>query len=324
MKRIRTRLAGALLAALGLACTAAQAAYPDKPIRLVVGFPPGGASDVAARAVAAKMGALLNQAIIIENKAGAASNIGSDYVAKSAPDGYTLLFGTISLAVNPSLYPNLSYDPLKDLAPIAQVASTPFLLVVNPATPYRSVADLIAAARKPGEKRIYFASAGNGSGAHLFAELFNSQASIKMLHVPYRGAAPAMTDVLGGQVPLTFDNIVTTLPLVKSGKLRALAVSTKTRSPAAPDVPTMAEAGVPGYDATAWFGLFAPAGTPAEIIRRLSATAAQATQAPEVRAALEAVGCEPMGTSPNEFDAFFKSEVKKWAKVVDGAHIHLD
>lgn len=323
MKRFKTLLAAGMLATLGLT-GAAPAAYPDKPIRLIVGFPAGGASDVAARAVAAKMGALLNQAIIIENKAGAASNIGADYVAKAPADGYTLLFGTISLAVNPSLYQKLSYNPVKDLAPISQVASTPFLLVVNPATPYHSVADLIAAAKKPGEKPIYFASAGNGSGAHLFAELFNSQAGTKMQHVPYRGAAPAMSDVLGGQVPLTFDNIVTTLPLVKSGKLRALAVSTRTRSQAAPDIPTMAEAGVPGYDATAWFGLFAPTGTPAEVIKKLSATAAQATQDPQVRAALEAVGCDPMGTSPDEFNAFFKSEVQKWAKVVNDAHVHLD
>ncbi|RDK06607.1 tripartite tricarboxylate transporter substrate binding protein [Cupriavidus lacunae] len=323
MKCLKALLASGVLATLGLA-GAAQAAYPDKPIRLIVGFPAGGASDVAARAIAAKMGAMLGQAIVIENKAGAASNIGSDYVAKATPEGYTLLFGTISLAVNPSLYRKLSYDPLKDLAPIAQVASTPFLVVVNPGTPYHSLADLIAAAKRPADKPIYFASAGNGSGAHLFAELFNSQAGVKMRHVPYRGAAPAMSDVLGGQVPLTFDNIVTTLPLVKGGKLRPLAVTSKTRSRAAPDIPTVAEAGVPGYDATAWFGLFAPAGTPADVIQKLSATAAQATQAPEVRAALEAVGCDPMGTSPHDFDAFFKSEVRKWAKVVDEAHVHLD
>ncbi|WP_233238619.1 tripartite tricarboxylate transporter substrate binding protein [Bordetella sp. LUAb4] len=320
---LKLLLAGSLLAALGVA-GAAQGAYPDRPIRLIVGFPPGGASDVAARAIAAKMGALLGQAIVVENKGGAASNIGSDYVAKAAPDGYTVLFGTISLAVNPSLYPKLSYDPLKDLAPVAQVASTPFLVVVNPNTPYHSVAELIAAAKKPSDKPIYFASAGNGSGAHLFAELFNSQAGVKMQHVPYRGAAPAMSDVLGGQVPLAFDNIVTTLPLVKSGKLRALAVTTKTRSRAAPDIPTVAEAGVPGYDATAWFGLFAPAGTPAAVVQKLSETAAQATQAPEVRAALEAVGCDPMGTSPKEFDTFFKAEIKKWAKVVDEAHVRVD
>ena len=323
MTHLKILLAGSLLAVQAVV-GAAQAAYPDRPIRLIVGFPPGGASDVAARAIAAKMGALLDQAIVVENKSGAASNIGSDYVAKAAPDGYTVLFGTISLAVNPSLYPQLSYDPLKDLGPGAQVASTPFLVVFNPGTPYHSVADLIAAARKPSDKPIYFASAGNGSGAHLFAELFNSQAGVKMQHVPYRGAAPAMSDVLGGQVPLTFDNIVTTLPLVKGGKLRALAVTTKTRSRAAPDIPTVAESGLPGYDATAWFGLFAPAGTPAAVIQKLSATAAQATQAPEVRAALEAVGCDPMGTSPREFDTFFKSEIKKWAKVVDEAHVRVD
>jgi tripartite-type tricarboxylate transporter receptor subunit TctC len=324
MKNLNTVVAGGLLALAAAWSGQADAAYPDKPIRLVVGFPAGGASDVAARAVATKMGALLNQAIVVENKAGAASNIGSDYVAKAAPDGYTLLFGTISLAVNPSLYDKLSYDPLKDLAPISQVASTPFLVVVNPDTPYHSIQDLIAAARKSGDKPINFASAGNGSGAHLFAELFDSMTGVKMQHVPYRGAAPAMSDVLGGQVPLTFDNIVTTLPLVKGGKLRALAVTSKTRSPAAPDIPTVAESGVPGYEATAWFGLFAPAGTPADVIRKLSATAAQATAAPEVKAALEAVGCDPMGTSPQEFGAFFKGEVAKWAKVVKEANVHLD
>ena len=323
MEYLKTLAAGSLIAALGWA-GAAQAAYPEKPIRLVVGFPAGGASDVAARAIGGKMAALLGQPVIIENKAGAASNIGSDYVAKAPADGYTVLFGTISLAVNLSLYQKLSYDPLKDLAPVAQVASTPFLLVVNSSTPYQSVADLIAAAKKPSDKPIYFASAGNGSGAHLFAELFNSQAGIKMQHVPYRGAAPAIADVIGGQVPLTFDNIVTTLPLVKSGKLRGLAVTTKTRSRAAPDLPTVAESGVPGFDATAWFGIFAPAGTPPAVIQKLSETAAQATQSPEVRAALEAVGCDPMGTSPKEFDAFFRSEVQKWAKVVKDANVRVD
>jgi tripartite-type tricarboxylate transporter receptor subunit TctC len=316
-------LAGLLLAAC-LAGPAQAQNYPDRAIHLVVGFPAGGASDVAARAVAARMGTLLKQAIVVENKAGAASNIGSDYVAKAAPDGYTLLFGTISLAVNRSLYSHLSYDPVKDLTPIAQVASTPFLLVVNPRTPYHSVADLIGAAKKTADKPIYFASAGNGSGAHLFTELFATDAGIKLQHVPYRGAAPAMSDVLGGQVPLTFDNIVTTLPLVKSGKLRALAVSTKTRSRAAPDIPTLAEAGVPGYDATAWFGLFAPAGTPPEIINKLSETARQATSSPDVKAALEAVGADPVGTTPPEFQAFFKSEVQKWADVVTRANVRLD
>jgi tripartite-type tricarboxylate transporter receptor subunit TctC len=315
---------GAVLLAGGIWGSAVAAPYPDRPIRLIVGFPAGGASDVAARAVANKMSVLLKQPIVVENKAGAASNIGSDFVAKSTPDGYTVLFGTISLAVNRSLYSHLSYDPLKDLTPVSQLASTPFLLVVNPDTPYGSVKELIAAARRTTDKPIYFASAGNGSGAHLFTELFATEAGIKLQHVPYRGAAPAMSDVLGGQVPLTFDNIVTTLPLVKSGKLRALAVSTRQRSQAAPDVPTLSEAGVPGYDATAWFGLFVPAGTPPEVIRKLSETAGQAVRSPEVKTVLEAVGADPVGSSPTEFDAFFKAEVKKWAEVVTRANVRLD
>jgi tripartite-type tricarboxylate transporter receptor subunit TctC len=315
---------GAVLLASGIWGGAVAAPYPDRPIRLIVGFPAGGASDVAARAVANKMSVLLKQPIVVENKAGAASNIGSDFVAKSTPDGYTVLFGTISLAVNRSLYSHLSYDPLKDLTPVSQLASTPFLLVVNPDTPYDSVKELIAAARRTTDKPIYFASAGNGSGAHLFTELFATEAGIKLQHVPYRGAAPAMSDVLGGQVPLTFDNIVTTLPLVKSGKLRALAVSTRQWSQAAPDVPTLSEAGVPGYDATAWFGLFVPAGTPPEVIRKLSETAGQAVRSPEVTTVLEAVGADPVGSSPTEFDAFFKAEVKKWAEVVTRANVRLD
>jgi tripartite-type tricarboxylate transporter receptor subunit TctC len=323
MPSLKSRFA-AVLAAACLPAAAMAAAYPDRPIHLIVGFPAGGASDVAARAIAAKMSTLLKQPIVVENKAGAASNIGSDYVAKSQPDGYTLLFGTISLAVNRSLYTHLNYDPLKDLVPISQVAATPFLLVVNPKTPYHSVKDLIAAAKQRRDKPIYFASAGNGSGAHLFTELFATEAGIKLQHVPYRGAAPAMADVLGGQVPLTFDNVVTTLPLVKGGKLRALAVSTKTRSRAAPEIPTLAEAGVPGYDATAWFGLFAPAGTPRGVIDKLSETARQATDSSEVKTALENVGAEAVSSTPAEFQAFFKAEVQKWGDVVKRANVRVD
>jgi tripartite-type tricarboxylate transporter receptor subunit TctC len=318
----RVLLAGSLLA---LAATSPSlASYPEKPLRLMVGFPAGGASDVAARAVAEKMSRLLGQPIVVENKAGAASNIASDAVAKAAPDGYTVLFGTISLAVNPSLYRSLSYDPLKDLEAVSQVASTPFMLVTNTSTPYRSVADLVAAAKAAGDKPLHFASAGNGSGAHLFTELFAEQAGIKLQHVPYRGAAPAMADVLGGRVPITFDNMVTTLPLIQSGQLRALAISTKTRSPALPQVPTLAESGLPDYDATAWFGLFVPAGTPTDVVDKLSDAARQAAQDPDVKAKLDSLGCVAIGSTPGEFDAFFKSEVDKWAQVVKRANVQLD
>ncbi|CAM4310780.1 Tripartite tricarboxylate transporter family receptor [Bordetella tumbae] len=318
----RILLVGGLVALS--AVNPSMASYPEKPLKLIVGFPAGGASDVAARAVAEKMSRLLGQPIVVENKAGAASNIASDFVAKSTPDGYTVLFGTISLAVNPSLYRSLSYDPLKDLMAVSQVASTPFMLVTNTSTPYRSVGDLVAAAKEAGDKPLQFASAGNGSGAHLFTELFAEQAGIKLQHVPYRGAAPAMADVLGGHVPITFDNMVTTLPLIKSGQLRALAISTKTRSSAVPDVPTLAESGVPNYDATAWFGLFVSAGTPTDVVAKLSDAARQAAQDPDVKAKLDSLGCVAIGSTPGEFDAFFKSEVDKWAQVVKRANVQLD
>lgn len=304
---------------------AQTAPYPSKPIHLVVGFPAGGASDVAARALGQKMSERIGRPIVVDNKPGAASNIAADQVAKAAADGYTILFGTISLAINPSLYPKLSYDPLKDLTAVAQVSSAPFLLVVNPKSPIGSVKDLLALAKsKSGEAKLDYATAGNGSGSHLFMELFTSLAGIQLSHIPYKGAAPAMNDVLGGQVPMTFDNIITTLPLVKAGRLRALAVSTAQRSNVAPDIPTLAEAGVPGYDATSWFGLFVPAGTPQEVINRLSAESAEALKDPKVRDTLLRVGAEPVGTGPQAFGAFFRAEVDRWAKVVRDAKVHVD
>ncbi len=323
MKSVKMTALAALLMLAGL--PAAYGAYPEKPLRLVVGFPAGGASDVAARAIAEKMSSELGQPIVVENKAGAASNIASAYVAAAAPDGYTLLFGTISLAINGSLYKNLSYDAKRDLAPVSQLSTAPFLLVVNPSTPYKSVSDLVDAAKKGGKNEpVYYASAGNGSGAHLFMELFTSKAGIGMEHVPYRGAAPAMADVLGGQVGVTFDNIITTLPLVQSGKLRALAVSSAKRSAAAPDVPTVSEAGVPGYDASSWFGLFVPAGTPADALEKLNKAAIHAVNTPEVVATLRGVGAEPVGSSAADFRAFFESEVDKWADVVKHAKVQIN
>jgi tripartite-type tricarboxylate transporter receptor subunit TctC len=310
--------------AFGLAAANASAQpWPTQPIRIIVGYPAGGASDVAARIIGQKLAQQLGQAVVIENKPGAAGNIGADIVAKAPADGSTFLLGTISLSVNPSLYPKMSYDPLKDLAPIAMISSTPFLLVVNPQSPYTSVKSLLDAARAD-KRRIDYATAGNGSGSHLFMELLSSTAGIKLSHVPYKGAAPAMNDVLANQVPLTFDNIITTLPLVKSGKLRPLAVSTKQRSKVAPDIPTLAETGVPGFDATAWFGLFAPAGTSREIVQRLNREVNEAIKDPAVSARLLQLGAEPVSTTPEEFDAFFRGEVAKWAKVVHQAHITVD
>ena len=321
MKPIRT-----LLAALALAAVAGSASadtWPSHPVRIVVGYPAGGASDVAARIVGQKLGERLGQAVIIDNKPGAASNIGADFVAKSAPDGYTLLLGTISLSVNPSLYPKLAYDPLKDLKGISMISSTPFVLVANPQAPYHSVKDLLDAARAH-EGSIDYATAGNGSGAHLFMELFTSMAGVRMKHIPYKGAAPAMNDVLANQVPITFDNIITTLPLIKGGKLRPLAVSTAKRSTVAPEIPTLAESGVSGFDATAWFGLFAPAGTPQPIVQKISREVAEIVKDPDVAKKLLELGGEPASSTPEAFDAFFRGEVARWGKVVHQAGIRID
>lgn len=323
MRKSITGLAALAFAALAPTGHAQAPAWPTKAVRVVVGFPAGGASDVAARAVGQKLSERLGQPVVIENRAGAASNIAAEMVAKSPADGYTVLLGTISLSINPSLYPKLAYDPLQDLVPVTQISSAPFLLVVNANSPVRSLADLLAAA-KAAPSPLNYASAGNGSGAHLFMEYFASSAGIALTHVPYKGAAPAMNDVLSGEVPLTFDNIITTLPLAKAGRLRALAVSTKSRSVAAPDIPSLQELGVAGFDATSWFGFFVPARTPAEIVRRLNEETAEALKDPQVRERLLAVGSEPVGSSPAEFGRFFRAEVEKWGKVVRAAKVKID
>ena len=316
-------IAGLVAAGILWPPVAPAQSYPSKPVRIVVGFPPGGASDVAARAVGGKLAERLSQPVIVDNRAGAASNIGSEHVARSPADGYTVLLGTISLSINPSLYPKLAYDPLKDFAPVTQISSSPFLLVVNPDTPYKSLADLIAAA-KTASKPLLYATAGNGSGSHLFMEYFAASAGIKLSAVPYKGAAPAMNDVLAGAVPITFDNIITTLPLHKAGRLRALAVSTATRAAAAPDIPTLQELGVAGYDANAWFGFLVPAGTPTEIIEKLYSETAQSLKDPQVRERLLALGSEPVGSSPAAFGQFFRAEVEKWGKVVRAANVRIE
>jgi tripartite-type tricarboxylate transporter receptor subunit TctC len=321
---MRTVVVASLVAAgvLGPAAAHAQA-YPAKPVRIVVGFPPGGASDVAARAVGGKLAERLGQPVVIDNRAGAASNIGSEHVARSPADGYTVLFGTISLSINPSLYPKLPYDALKDFAAVTQVSSSPFLLVVHPGTPYQRLTDLISAA-KAAPKPLLYATAGNGSGSHLFMEYFAASAGITLAAVPYKGAAPAMNDVLAGAVPFTFDNIITTLPLHKAGRVRALAVSTRTRSTAAPDIPTLHELGVTDYDANAWFGLLVPAGTPAEVVRKLHEETTESLKDAQVRERLLALGSEPVGSTPAEFGRFLRAEVEKWGKVVRDAKVRIE
>jgi tripartite-type tricarboxylate transporter receptor subunit TctC len=321
MKCIRAMIAVLMLGAI--ASSAWAQAYPSKPVKIIVGYPAGGASDLAARIISQRLSAQLGQAVVVENRPGNASNIGADAVAKSAPDGYTLLLGTISLSVNPSLYPRMTFDPQKDLTAISMISSTPFLLVVNPKAPYNTTKDLLDAARVS-KTGIDYATAGNGSGSHLFTELLSSLAGVKLTHVPYKGAAPAMNDVLGNQVSVTFDNIITTLPMVKAGKLRALAVSTRQRSRVAPEIPTLAESGVPGFDATAWFGLFAPAGTPRDVIARLNHEVVEAVKDPTVSEKLLQLGAEPISTTPEAFDAFFRAEVAKWGQVVRSAKIQMD
>jgi tripartite-type tricarboxylate transporter receptor subunit TctC len=298
-------------------------AYPSKAVRVVVGFPPGGGTDVATRAVAQKLTENLGQQVIVENRPGAASNIGAEYVARSPADGYTTLMGTVSLSINASLHAKLAYDPLRDLAGVVHAVSSPFVLVMHPSIPAGNVKELIVIAKaRPGQ--LNFATSGAGSGAHLFMELFSMIAGVKLTSVHYKGQAPATVDVLAGQVPLQFDSVMTLYPLAKQGKLRALAVSTAQRSTLAPEVPTMIEAGVPGYDADAWFGLFVPAATPKDIIARLHAEVTKSLQAADTRERLRGIGATPGSSSTEQFNALFRNEIVKWAKVVKSAGVRVD
>lgn len=308
---------------LWVSVAASAQSFPVKPLRIILGFPPGGATDIAARAVAQKLTENFGQQVIVDNRPGAASNIGAEAVARAAPDGYTMFLGSVSTSINPSLYARLSYDPQRDFAAVAHVATTPFLLVVHPSMPVQNVRELIAFAKARPEQ-INYATAGAGSGAHLFMELFASLSGVRVINVAYRGAAAATTDVLAGQVPMMFDNIFTTLPLARSGKFRALAVSTAQRSAIAPEIPTVAEAGVPGYDANAWFGLFAPAAVPKDIITRLNAEVIRGLQTADMRERLRALGVTPGSGTPEQFAAFFRNEVAKWAKVVKSAGVRAD
>jgi tripartite-type tricarboxylate transporter receptor subunit TctC len=303
--------------------TSSGQAYPTKAVRFVVGFPAGGATDVVARTISQKLSEALGQPVVVDNRAGAASNIAAEHVAHSPKDGHVIFLGTVSTSINPSLYKKLPYDPLRDFAAVSQVTGTPFLVVTHPSLPVKNIKEFIALAKaKPGE--LNYGSAGSGSGGHLFVEMFASMARVKLMHVPYKGAAPATTAILSGETIFMFDNIVTTLPLAKAGRLRALAVTTARRSAAAPDIPTVAEAGVPGYDANAWFGVFVPAGTPSATINRLSAEIVKIVKLPEMRERFLALGAEPVGSTPAEFAAFFRNEVEKWGRVVKSSGAQVD
>jgi len=304
--------------ALVLPCTGVLGqSYPSKPIHLVVPYPPGGPLDIMARAIGHKLTEAWSQPVVVDNRAGAGGNIGADLVAKSPADGYTLLMGAVAThAINPTLYAKVPYDALKDFAPVALVAQVPNILVVNPSVPARSVRDLIELLRaRPGY--LNFGSGSTGSTGHLAGELFNTMAGVKMVHIPYKGGAPAMADLLSGQVQLMFDNLANALPHVKAGRLRALAVTTLARAPAMPELPTLAESGLPGFDLSTWFGVMAPAGTTTEIVVKLNAEIVRALNAKDMRERLEKMGAEPpANNTPERFAAFIRAEAAKYAKVV--------
>ncbi|MBY0267069.1 MAG: tripartite tricarboxylate transporter substrate binding protein [Burkholderiales bacterium] len=318
------KLTAVLLAFWGLACVlpsyAQSVAYPVKPVRLLVGQAPGGATDVIARLVNPKLAESMGQSVIVENRTGAAGSIAAALVAKSAPDGYNLLVVSSSYAINPSLYTDIPFDPLKDLAPISLIAEAPFLLVVHPSTPVRSVKELIALAKsKPG--LLNYASGGNGSSGHLAGELFTYLANVNMVHIPYKGAGPALVDVIAGQVHLTFGSVLSSLGHVKSGRLRALGVTGSARSSGAPELPTIAEAGLAGYQTTTWYGLLAPANTPADIVSRLSDEMKKAVNATDVRTRILTDGAEPRGSTPREFQSHLQSEMKRASTIIKRAGI---
>ena len=315
---VRFTVAGMLVAG-----TAAGQSYPEKPVTMVAPFPAGGSVDLVARAVAQQMSEIWKQPVVIANRPGAGGNIGAETVARAAPDGYTLLMGTTALSSSPALYAKLGYDVTRDLAPVSLVVKMSNVLVVHPSLPARSVKELRAlATARPG--MLNSASAGVGSSNHLALVLFNTMAGVDITHIPYKGAAPAVTDVVGGHVAMTFVPIAAAVPPVKAGKLRPLGLTGATRSRALPEVPTINEAGVPGYEATSWNALLAPGATPRSIILRVQSALIESLSAPNVRDALVNVGAEPVGNTPEEFASFLRDEMTKWGKVVKAAGLKAE
>ncbi len=326
---LRRRLLAATAAALLPFPLFAQTAWPAKPVRIVVPFAAGGTTDILARALAPELSRVFGQPFIIENKPGAGGNVGADNVAKSAPDGYSLLMGTVGThAINPALYPKMPYDHVKDFVPITLVASVPNVLVMNPAKAeaygIKSVPDLIRYAKaNPG--KLNMASSGNGTSIHLSGELFKTMTGTFMVHFPYRGSGPALLDLIGGNMDLMFDNLPSAMPQIKAGKLKALAVTSAERSAAVPELPTIAEAGpVKGFEASSWFGLLAPAGTPADIVSRIQQETAKALGAPALKERLLSQGAIPSGMSPADFTKLITAETKKWAEVVKASGAKVD
>ena len=316
----RTHVAACFVLALAAVCggedAAAAESYPSRPVRLVVGFPPGGFVDFTARLVAGPMSAALGQQVVVENRSGAGGIVGTEIVARAVPDGYTLTVGSAGThGVNQSLYPKLSYDVLRDFQAVARLADAPSILAVHPSLPVRNVKELLALARsQPGQ--INYASAGSGTSTHLAAVLFEHLGRVKLVHVPFKGGGPAMVALLAGEVPVTFGTAASVSPHTKTGRLRGLAVTSGKRSAVLPDLPTIAESGLTGYEMLNWLGLFAPAGTPRAIVERLSNEAVRAVRAPEIVARFHAQGAEPSALSADAFAGFVRSEVEKWAKVV--------
>lgn len=315
------------IAALALVATAplqAQDAYPNKPIRIIVGYAPGGSTDVTARLIAVGLGKALGQTVIVENKAGAGGNIGADAVARAAPDGYTLLLAAAAqIVVNPSVYKKMPLDPLKDLTPITMLQTDHNLMVINPKVPAKNLTEFIAYA-KAHPKDVSFASPGVGSPAHLAGELMNQMAGLTMLHVPYKGTGAAVIDLIAGRVTMAIDNMPALLPHVQTGELRAIGVASALRATGAPDIPTIEEAGLKGYVVGAWKGLMAPAGTPAPVIAKIHDAAVKVLADPEIRKRLIALGAEPVGDTPEQFGKTLREETEKWAKLVKSTGTKID
>jgi tripartite-type tricarboxylate transporter receptor subunit TctC len=320
---IRTAMLSIVALLASTTAIAQPAGYPTKPIRIVVAYTPAGATDILARTIGQKLTEAWAQAVIIDNRPGANGNIGTEYAAKATPDGYTLLMVTAGThGINPGLYRKLGFDAVKDFAPVSLVAMVPNVFVVNNAVPSKDLKEFIAYA-KANQGKLNYGSPGNGSTAHLSMELFKSMTGIQMVHVPYKGSAGVLADLIGGQIVVTMDNMPPYVPQVKAGKIRALAVSPARRSPALPDVPTVAEAGVPGYDSGAWFGLVAPANTPKDLVAKLSREIARILKLPDVSARLADLGAESVGGTPEQFSAHIKAEIAKWAKVIRDANVEL-
>jgi tripartite-type tricarboxylate transporter receptor subunit TctC len=314
-------IGAALLAMSGLA--AAQA-WPSKPVRLIVPFPPGGGNDVIARAVAQKLGDRLGQPVVVENRAGANGIVGLQALMQSAPDGHTIAVGAAGpLAVNPSLYDKLPYDAVKDFAPITNLVNFPLLLVTHPSVAAKTTRDLIALAKaQPG--KLYYSSPGSGNSGHLAGELLNTMAGVKTVHVPYKGQGPALADLLAGQVQMLYSSIPSVLPHVRQGQLHAIAVGSARRLPSLPEIPTIAESGVPGYEAYSWVGMVAPAATPREVVARLNREIVDILKTPDMADKLNGQGALPVGDTPEQFAAYIKAEIAKWGAVVRGSNIKVD